>query len=59
MGGITLNDTILDKSFSSNEFVVRKAIYDIKDSGFSGDGSEAQLEFPFFESEGSEFVLLL
>jgi hypothetical protein len=37
-GGIDLNDTVFDKSFGSDEFVVGSVVYDIDDSGFSGGG---------------------
>ena len=35
--GVDLDDTVLDESFGSDKFVVRCIVYDINDSGFSGD----------------------
>ena len=56
-GGIDLNDTVFDKSFGSDEFVVGSVVYDIDDSGFSGGSFWGPVEVTFLESEGSELVV--
>ena len=55
--GIDLDDTVLDESFSSDEFVIWCIVYDVEDSGFSGDWFRSPVEVSFFKSEGSEFVV--
>ena len=55
--GINLNDTVLDKSFGSDKFVVGGVVHDIDDSGFSGVSFRGPVEVAFLESESSELVV--
>jgi len=35
-GGVDLDDTVLDESLGSDEFVIRSVVDDVEDSGLSG-----------------------
>ena len=52
-----MNDTVLDKSFGSDKFVVGGVVHDIDDSGFSGVSFRGPVEVAFLESESSELVV--
>ena len=54
---VDLNNTVFNKSFSSDKFVIRSIINDIENSSFSGDWFWGPVEVTFFKSEGSEFII--
>ena len=56
-GGVDLNDTVLDKSFGSDEFVVWSVVNNVQNSGLSGYWFWGPVEVSFLESEGSELIV--